>query len=103
MEYKMHNSLTDIGDGFIDVAVANLDGGTERDIYGLDEINEIWRFDLDTSHLVFEVTDGVPTAIAATQNSAFGFGDAVYYGTDDGQIRQLGDSTFSAEVSKLIR
>ncbi len=87
-----------MGDPIIDVAVANLDTGSERDVYFLNNLLEVWRFNLQTGHLVQEFVDGIATSIAAIQAETFGFTDAVYYGTDDGHLRQLGDSSLDAKV-----
>ncbi len=91
-------NLSDIGEIFVDVAVANTDGGKHRDVYGLTQGSEMWKFDVESGQLVQVAVEGESTAIAALDNCVFGFADAVFYGTNNGEVKSLTGSSLDVKA-----
>ena len=80
------------------MAVANLDGGDARDVYAMTGSGELWRFNLETGHLVAESPAQAPTALASLELPG---GDAVFYGSADGVIYDLEDSFPAVQVGVI--
>ncbi len=76
----------------IDLAVADTNADSTKDVFAVTEAYDIWQFNTDTGHLIPLAVTDVPTSLETIS------GERIAYGTASGRIRILNDDEFVSET-----